>query len=314
MENQNYSFLNNQEDLEEVNFDDEIDFNEDNSISQKSSLEQDSENNVTFELLKMYIKENTTHSNIQVINLLKNLNVYDVIYTWGENLLHWTCAFNNVKICEFLITEKKLHINLENFRGVSPLHYACLTNNKEVIKVMLNYYADPLNRSGSSGLFPRDETNDISIKKLLKNHENEFMPLDFSKSNPTIKSSFHVTSAYYYRLYRYWLSHLNLYLNKNKFSYDDHYAVTLSGLIENEEIKKIYNEQGISYLAEKCQDLYNKFISSVKLAKNTKNIKICLFCDKLDELKMCKGCNRAYFCSRECQKGAFEFHKLDCHS
>ena len=60
------------------------------------------------------------------------------------------------------------NLNLRaNFRGCTPLHYAVLADDREVVRLLLDAGADPL-RSNDYGRTPLDYARDPKIKALLR--------------------------------------------------------------------------------------------------------------------------------------------------
>jgi hypothetical protein len=239
--------------------------------------------------LKQLIEKNDEKSNSKIIELIREKNVYELIYVNGENLLHWASVSNNCEIAEYLLTVKKIHVNLENYRFTTPLYYATMKGNLEVIKVLMGHNANTAIRSGFSGMFPEDI---VETKELL----------DLVKIDHEIKENKFL--HYGYRLYMFWLSNLNYFHNRNKNM--------VSGVVIIPEAKQLY-EQGIEKLANECQKIYEHYLQYVVLFKNNLlNSKVCLSCLKENNIKKCSRCKSVYFCNVECQKNAHILHKFDC--
>ncbi|QKF94482.1 ankyrin repeat protein [Fadolivirus algeromassiliense] len=250
--------------------------------------------------LRTLIEMNDGESNNKIISLIEDKNIYDILYVHGENLLHWAAAFNNAVICEYLLKDKKLHVNLENFRGATPLYYAAMKNSLEAVEVLMRYNANPRIRSGFSGLFPMDVTQNDQIKEILEEVDNTSIPLTGYGGVLKCKNNFSKYVAYRYRLYMWWLSNLNYYNNK--------YKHTISGTELIPEAKTIYDKDGITGLAEKCQRLYDDYIDSLEY----KEFKCCLYCSNNIDLKRCSKCKSVYYCNQTCQSHAYKIHKIDC--
>lgn len=239
--------------------------------------------------LKILIEKNDDDANASIIESIKNLDVYTLIYPHGENLLHWAGAFNNVQIIEHLLANKKIHINLENYRGATALYYAAMKNSKDSCDILIKYNANPSIRSGFSGLMPEDVTTDDAVKNIVA-------------IDKTLKNNLFV--YYKYRLYMFWLSNLNYLNNKYKHTISD--MITIPNAIE------IFENNGIKSLADKCQEIYDDYLNVVKLFKENKLNKMCLTCNKTSILKRCSGCKKVWFCNKECQLIANKLHKYDC--
>lgn len=142
--------------------------------------------------------------NEQVISLIKDKNIYEdeFIDLNGENLLHWAAAFNNVEICQFILENEMIHVNLSNYRGTTPLYYGAMRNSIGAIKILLNFNANPRIRSDFSGKFPFEITDNDEVKKLLI-QANELIPLtDYNLTLKLKKTSNHY-SSYKYRPEKY---------------------------------------------------------------------------------------------------------------
>ncbi len=219
-------------------------------------------------------------SNAEVIEAIKDADVYKILFPHGENLLHWACAYNNVEIAEYLLGTKKLHVNMANFRFAVPLYYAAMKGSTEVIELMINkYHANPRERSGFSGMFPVDIAESEELKKLL--------------AIPDFKD-YH--RRYRYRVYKHWLSNLNDFI----VPYPHDFGTTFIP-----EAKEIFKEQGAKVLGEKCQELWEEYLAAKELKGQ------CLHCQKVTENE-CRKCKKAWYCSSECQKATAMYHNFDC--
>ena len=145
-------------------------------------------------ILKELIESNNEKSSEEVIEWLKDADIYRLLDRDGENLLHWAVAFNNVSIAEYLLKERNFHPNIRNFRGTTPL-YGCLTNAEAVVEVLLKYHAQPRMRSGFSGLFSIEITTSDSLRAKLQ-----------------VEPLANHYKAYKYRLYMYWLMNLDHFI------------------------------------------------------------------------------------------------------
>ncbi len=248
--------------------------------------------------LKILVREG---KNAEIKEKLKDMNIYTLLDIHGENLLHWAGVYNNAEICEYLIEEKKLHVNLQNFRSTTPLYYAASKNSKEAIKVMLKYNANPRIRSGFSGKFPSEITTDSEIRILLYEAENK-IPIDYENNVLKVKEGRSLYQSYKYRLYMLNLMNLN-YLNNNlpqevKQRFYGNFEVL-------ENLKILYTEKGIQGVADHVQWLYDDYLNFKDEEK------VCLYCNAIAD-KRCSKCKKVYFCNTECQKKCYLLHKFDC--
>ncbi len=249
--------------------------------------------------IKDLIEKNQEDTNRQIIELIKDKNIYELTYPSGENLLHWAAAFNNAFICEYLLKSKNVHVNIENYRGSTALYYAAFRDSIAALEILLKYHANPKIRSGFSGLFPIDAAKNRTMKDMLEHADNKLVPIDYITRK--IKPNINRYTAYKYRYYMWWLSNLNYFNNP--------YKNTISGITIIPEAAMIHNTGGIIKLADQCQRIYDSYVNCLNttILENK-----CLYCDKIDNLKICSTCRSAYFCSEECQKKAEILHKYDC--
>jgi len=231
------------------------------------------------------IKENSEESNKKLIECCTN---YYELTNHGENLLHLASRYNNETIINYAIN--KIHVNLDNYRGTTPLYYAMISNSTNVVKILLQNHANPRIRSGFSGMFPSDATQNQEIKTMLLKYEADVIPLD---RNLKLKPNFSRYVSYKYRLYMWWLSNLN------KFG-----GTIVEGVDIIPEAKIIFETNGIEGLSNKCQELLMSFING--------NDDCCLYCSSKVNLKSCSKCKEIRFCNVECQRNAFKIHKYDC--
>ena len=84
------------------------------------------------------------------------------------------------------------------------------------------------------------------------------------------------------------------------------HIVDNEGAMSNVKINRDSIDEGLQYL----QDL--------ETADNSRGYrkykKICFGCGKLSnsKIKICSGCNKIYYCNRECQKRDWKNHKAIC--
>jgi len=87
----------------------------------------------------------------------------------GNSVLHYACMFNNIELVRYLI-ERGSDVNKVNNYDYTPLHIACELNCDEIIKILLENSADPniLNTDSENPLmlYVKDGKN-LSIIELL---------------------------------------------------------------------------------------------------------------------------------------------------
>ncbi len=250
--------------------------------------------------LKKYIKEKDFEN---VKNILHDIDLYALRYRDGETVLHWAAAFDNIKLCKYLLNERKFHINVSNFRGATALYYAACSDSENAAKVLLKYNADPCIRSGFSGMLPIQIAKSDNLKELLRIAMDK-VPLEYENAykGPFMKLDSTYIDAYRYRKYRWWLSAFDCYTNlyASKFGMTDSHNI---------DARELFKTQGWIAVIDKCSALYEEFLCGQAI---TERFNCCLACGKTEHLKQCSKCKDAKFCNEKCQKVAFIIHKWDC--
>ncbi len=245
------------------------------------------------------VKECNDESNEKILRMIENLDLYE--YTWpnGETLLHWACAFNNVKIIEHILENDLIHVNISNYRGTTSLIYACTKDNTDAIKMLLSYNANPYIKSGFTGLQPSETCKSEENKILLEEYVSKYVPLE----NLKVKSGFNLYQSYSYREYMWYLSNLDYYTNKFKH--------IIHGFTPNTQAKSFYDTGGAIMLSNHLDCMLESYYD---LIKNPESIveKSCLVCGGTNDTKRCSKCKQVFFCNKTCQKFAHQIHKFDC--
>jgi len=251
--------------------------------------------------LKLLIQENKNSEFKEKLEIiLQDKSIYSILDVHGENLLHWAGAYNNPELCEYLIKDKKLHVNLQNFRSATPLYYAAMQNSKEAVIMLLKYHANPCIRSGFSGEFPSESTNNLEIRDLLHQAEN-LIPLDYN-NQLKVKYGRSLYLTYNYRLYMNNLADLNYLTNILPEEVKQRYY----GGFYIPKLKPLFDEHGIEAVAIYVQQSYEQYYNFIETEKT------CLYCHKI-ATKRCSKCHEVYFCDSQCQRECLLFHKYDCN-
>ena len=135
-------------------------------------------------ILDQIISNNHTE-NLKIISYIKDKDLYSSEFIWphGETLVHWSAAYNNYELLDYILSNKLIHVNIMNFRLTSAISYAAQKNNKEAIGVLIKYNANTSIRSGFSGMLPISQTNDLECKKLIIEHEKKFLPIQYQDNS-----------------------------------------------------------------------------------------------------------------------------------
>lgn len=245
-------------------------------------------------------EDNTNESNLKLKEYLNSIDVFTIIFPHGENLLHFASGSGNVEMCKYLIEEKKIHPNIYNSRGATPLIYACLKNQLNVVQLLVSYNADPRIRSGFSGLFPYQSTQNKEIREMLLNYES-VVPIDY-ENGFKVKVGYNLYQSYKYRKHKYWLTFVSneIFRLAGKPQVDR--------LKETKEISSVI-AQGFDKLLEKYNEIYNDYLSSL----SNNDTYYCIACQNKDvQLFRCSNCKQVLVCGKKCQKKIHMLHQYDC--
>ena len=104
------------------------------------------------EYLKTLIEKNENDAFMEQVNID---NMYDFASPHGENLLHWTLAFNNVTLTNYLLSLAFMP-DIGNSRNASAIYYGLIKKNVEACIALLKENPDVRNKNGYSGQFVLD--------------------------------------------------------------------------------------------------------------------------------------------------------------
>lgn len=89
----------------------------------------------------------------------------------GNSILHYACMFNNIELVRYLI-ERGADVNKMNNYNYTPLHISCELNCDEIIKLLLENSADPniLNTDNENPLmlYVKSGKNSSVIESLIE--------------------------------------------------------------------------------------------------------------------------------------------------
>jgi len=176
------SELNNEIDISELNNEKDISkFDEDNSSLISSPNLGDNafvlnDDNFWLSDLSFY-DENID----ELRNLLEkeNIDINNKDKNVGDSILHFAIIKEYLNIINFLLQYENININIKNYNNETPLHYACIVNNLNIVKVLLEGGANPnnINLQNQNSLqysvyYAKDNYNIQIIKELLNHHVN----------------------------------------------------------------------------------------------------------------------------------------------
>jgi hypothetical protein len=232
--------------------------------------------------LKAIIQINNPLENKRIIREYTDKDLTKVIWTHGESILHWACAFNNTDIIKFVLDNHKVHVNMSNYRGTTPLYYAASKDHYGAIKLMLSYGANPCIRSGFTGLMTYETTGDPECRLLLEYWRDSNVPIGYdSKNHLKLLPRFSVRQSYKYRNYMF-------------------ARMKLDDLLKSRE--------DIAETSKECDTLLKSWMVSI----TDKSVRLCLNCDSPGAI-VCPDCEEAWFCSTGCQRICQELHHFDCN-
>jgi len=178
---QSKSELNNEVDISELDNENDISkFDKDNSsLISSSNSGRDAfvlNDNLWLSDLSFY-DENID----ELRNLLEkeNIDINNKDKNVGNSILHFAIIKEYLNIINFLLQYENININIKNYNNETPLHYACIANNLNIVKVLLEEGANPnnINLQNQNSLqysvyYAKDNYNIQIIKELLNHHVN----------------------------------------------------------------------------------------------------------------------------------------------
>jgi hypothetical protein len=265
------------------------------------------------EILRTHIENGNNDEVLVLLDThihINNGSFYDISYLYGENLLHWCAGYNNIEICQYLLVNG-MNPTIANSRGATPLYYATMKNNMNIVELLLKFGADPCIRSGFSDKLPKDIIESKARDMLI--HAERIVSID----------GFSLSDIYNYRLYRFYNAILtNCFLHINNRNTIEGVPILLydklvlykkyknmfeSHMTEEEmETNKKLTVREFNFVLIECKKAYEQFIQ-----RDTVNC--CLYCKKKDDLLRCSTCKSSYFCDRECQIKSRQLHKFNCN-
>lgn len=222
---------------------------------------------------------------------------YEKLILQGDNPLHWAAQNNDVDLIEELIEKHHFSPNTCNFRATNSLYFAAIHNNMDACKKLLEYGADPRDKSGFSSWYPDEAAEDSEIKEFL------------FKLRTRLENAIEHNSALnsIYRIRRWGEDCISYFTQKStpgeKFWPEDY--IILDG----------FTEENIAEMAQKLQEewkIFNKLLDDWEKGC-FKNNQVCVFCCSTEGKKLlCGKCREVYYCDAECQKKAHPCHKNLC--
>jgi len=85
---------------------------------------------------------------------------------FGNTALHYAVDKSRKDTVIWLVTNGA-NINSQDYRGNSPIHVACINNDVEMVRILLNRNADP-SITDLANIKPIDKTSLQSIKKMIE--------------------------------------------------------------------------------------------------------------------------------------------------
>ena len=261
--------------------------------------------------LEALVKTNTEANNQLICQQIEPIEMSTLLSPYGETLLHWAAADNNSFMCQYLITQKNIHVNQQNQRGATPLYYACLKHAVQSANVLLDHQANPVIRSGFSGQMPYEITTDDGLRERMLTFKKKYIPICYERESPhylKVEPNFTMYDSYRYRRYMTCLAILNQKIHQSA-------DMDSGSLPVIPELELIHQQQGIRGLIDHVQDLYMDYLQLIDSYAGGKHVVPyrCLACgSQAPDLKRCSKCHVIYLCGRECQKKIHLWHAFDC--
>ena len=257
---------------------------------------------------KNLFSNNTTIDEFkELVNNIADTEFYHFKWPHGETLLHWASAKGSTNICKYLIN-LGAYINSENMYGCNPLFYASNSKQFETVKFLIQMGADYDCKSTFSGGTPIDPLPSFNLPSGMNIDpcDERDKIADFLIEYKNSREKILVKSC-----------NLNKLLHKTKTEIDSYeFTWILQDVIHGGQCgnRKFGIPDGNAFINFKTfiSNNYDKKIYDLV----TNPTDFCYNClkirDECDDLKRCKTCKEAHYCSIDCQKNDWKYHKKIC--
>ncbi|EFC42840.1 ankyrin domain-containing protein [Naegleria gruberi] len=221
--------------------------------------------------------------NAQVREILDTFNedISLVCDHHGESFLHYASRSGNFEMVKYLLEEKKIFIDMQNYRSASPLYYAAYSGFPEIVEYLMEMRADPTHASSFSGRKPHEVCSSGEMKGKLTQY--------FTKFESIKKDPFY---NFKYRMGEYWRQNLFYFRHPNAEGYFQGLQVFPKAreIVVNSDIQEL-----LKVVIEKRSE-YDSFFTDDR--KNQAHDE-CLLCNEIVEnCAKCKFCRMVNLCTK----------------
>eukprot|EP01084_Bolivina_argentea_P124741 221020_1 len=236
----------------------------------------DEEFNLT--LLRL-IKDNEFNKFMDLTQNIDDLS--DVIYSYGENLMHIATQENpniNIDLLKYLVN-KKCYTNMVDNYSASILYYSSISESLDAVKYLISLNVDPRISSAFSGQQPKDVSEDNNIKNILTDYtqtfENKLLP--------------HPYGNYLYRISYHWRTAMHSLMHPNPEFYGN-YAKKYHPMAVS-----VYEQDGFKSLIDICKEVDKQYIYFMH-DKKVLDYKRCMICQCSMDIGICPHCQKVPIC------------------
>jgi hypothetical protein len=266
----------------------DVDFDNEAEKYNPSIPEKFSSNDCMDEFMQS-IRDNNTE---MVDDLILNIDISECRTVEGDTPLHLAVVAGNSDLIQRLLKGGNCnYVDVKNYKGKSPLNYACGLNREDIIEMLLIVGANPFIKS-DSGDYIASRTCAVARQRYTEAMSNV----------PSIKLQYHMIkwrskTFDYHQTYNHspykWISFTpnKLFLTGNS---NMGFELNTSAIILSKTIEQYFKDP--------------------KTYKHI-NCAVCFrFTSQLEEKKLmqCSKCKSVKFCSVHCQKECWTIHKKHC--
>eukprot|EP01095_Lingulamoeba_sp_RSL-Kostka_P005781 TRINITY_DN1755_c0_g1_i1.p1 TRINITY_DN1755_c0_g1~~TRINITY_DN1755_c0_g1_i1.p1 ORF type:complete len:178 (+),score=42.18 TRINITY_DN1755_c0_g1_i1:102-635(+) len=111
---------------------------------------------------------------LQIVNSVPSNHINIVDQEFGSSMLHYAIEYGLIEVIKKLLSFETIDVNISNYESLCPIHYGALSNNEEILNLLLQHPDINPNitteEKKTALMISISENKIISAKNLLKNN------------------------------------------------------------------------------------------------------------------------------------------------